>query len=105
MGKLKMHCVSQKSGDIVAMELLENEFLGIFYLLGKKKYYNLCLNQKEKRYGDIEYGNLHEMRVNSTCCYKDDSMCNMHSLHLLDELMEKVNVWTKKLPLGSDQES
>ena len=97
--------MSQKSGDIIAMELLENKFLGVFYLLGKKKYYNFCLNQIKKRYGDIEYGNLQEMRVNSICCYKDNNMHNMYSLRVLDELMENVNMWTKQLPLGSDQES
>ena len=45
------------------------------------------------------------MRVNSTCCYKDDRMHNMHSLHALDELMENVNMWTKALPLNTDQDS
>ena len=84
--------MSQNSGDIIAMELLENKFLGVFYLLGKKKYYNFCLNQIKKRYGDIEYGNLQEMRVNSICCYKDDNMHNMYSLHVLNELMENVNL-------------
>ena len=97
--------MSQKSGNIVAIEVLENELLVVFYLLRKKKYYNLCLNQIEKRYGDIEYRNLYEIRVNSICYYNHNNANNMHSLYVLDELIENINMWMKMLPLESDQES
>ena len=87
------------------MEFLENAFCRVFPLLGKSKYLNICLTQIKKRYSEIDYWNLQEMRVNSPCRYWTNNMNNLHSLHVLDELMENVSMWTKALPFGSNQES
>ena len=105
MNQFKIYYDAQKSGDILAMELVENEFCGVFLLLGKCNYHELCLSQVERRYKDASYGELHEIRLNSSCRYRKDTAKNLYSMHVLDELMENVNYWTKCLPLGHDQSS
>lgn len=60
---------AQKNGDFLIMETIENNFCGVFLLLGKSKYYELCLSQSERRCKDATYGELHEVRLNSACKY------------------------------------
>ena len=105
MNRFKIYYDAQKNGDILAMESIENDFCGVFLLLGKTNYYELCLSQVERRYKDATYGELHEVRLNSSCRYRKDTKQNVYTMHVLDELMENVNYWTKCLPLGNDQES
>ena len=45
------------------------------------------------------------MRVNALCRYRDNGINSLHSLHVLDKLMENFNMWTKVLPSGADQVS
>ena len=105
MNVFKLYYDSQKGGDFIMMEQLENDFCGVFLLLGKSKYYELCLGQMEKRYSDISVSQLNEIRINGSCRYRKDSKTQTYVMHVLDELMENVNCWTKWLPLGSDEKS
>jgi len=105
MNRFKIYYDAQKCGDVLAMEVVENDFCGVFHLLGKKNYYELCLSQTERRYRDATYGELQEVRYNSSCRYRKDTNSNVYTMHVLDELMENVNYWTKCLPLGNDQDS
>ena len=105
MNVFKLYYNSQKSGDFVLMEQIENDFCGVFLLLGKSKYYELCLGQIEKRYSDISASQLNEIRINASCRYRKDTNNQQYVMHVLDELMENVNCWTKSLPLGSDENS
>ena len=105
MNHFKLYYDAQKNGDSLTMEKIENDFCGVFLLLGKSKYYELCLSQAERRYNDATYGQLHEVRLNSACKYRKDSTHNVYTMHVLDELMENVNYWTKCLPLGNDEQS
>ena len=105
MNKFKLYYDAQKCGDTLTMEVVENDFCGVFLLLGKNNYYELCLSQVERRYKDASYGELQEIRYNSSCRYRVDTTNNVYTMHVLDELMENVNYWTKLLPLGNDQES
>ena len=105
MNVFKLYYDSQKNGDFVIMEEIENDFCGVFLLMGKSNYYELCLSQMEKRYRDISAAQLNEIRINGSCRYRKDTPDQQYSMHVLDELMENVNCWTKWLPLGSDQNS
>ena len=105
MNSFKMYYDSQKNGDFLMMEKIENDFCGVFLLMGKNKYYELCLGQMERRYNDISQTQLNEIRINASCRYRRDNKENVYSMHVLDELMENVNYWTKMLPLGADQNS
>ena len=105
MNRFKIYYDAQKCGDALAMEVVENDFCGVFLLLGKNNYYELCLSQVERRYRDATYGELQEIRLNSSCRYRKDTKNNVYTMHVLDELMENVNYWTKCLPLGNDQDS
>ena len=95
------------SGDSVCMEFIESEFCGVFMLLDKNKYIEIILSQMEKKYNEISYSQLHKIRINSGCRYKaniDDK--NIHfPMHVLDEVMENVNMWVKKLPVNHDPKS
>jgi hypothetical protein len=105
MNLFKLYYNSQKSGDFIVMEQIENEFCGVFLVLGKMKYYELCLSQIERRYNDISSSQLNEIRINGSCRYRKDTDNQKYVMHVLDELMENVNGWTKSLPLGSDENS
>jgi hypothetical protein len=107
MSKFKLYLRAQLSGDYVIMEKIENDFCGVFSLLDKKHYVELCLSQMEKRYNTSSYSQLQEIRINSPCRYQQDgeNESNYASLHVLDDTMENVNKWVKELPLGDTQES
>ena len=105
MFKFKLYLNAVKVGDAVMMEMVENKFCGVFLLLDKSNYFELCLSQMEKKYATIPYHKLQEIRINSACRYKKDSLEKVEKLHVLDDVMENVNMWVKALPLGNDQES
>ena len=103
----KRYELAMKSGDSIEMEYIENSFCGVFLLLDKNNYVEILLSQMEKKYGKISLTDLQEIRINSSARYNKDSENGnkIDSLHVLDELMENVNMWVKALPLNDDQES
>ena len=103
----KIYQNSMESGDALGMEYIENIFCGVFYVLDKNKYFEITLSQMERKYHDIDYKLLNEIRTNCSCrYYKDDpDSQEQHKLHVLDEVMENVNMWVKDLPIGNTQES
>ena len=92
-------------GDIPAMESLENEFCAVFIMLNKYNYVELVLSQIERRYGKLSYNELQEVRINSAARYKKDGDRTTYAVHVLDDLMENVNMWVKQLPIGDTQDS
>ena len=107
MNMFKLYETSMNSGDSITMELIESQFCGVFMLLDKHKYVEIILSQTEKKYHEISYSQLHEIRLNSSCRYKrniEDK--NLHyPMHVLDEVMENINMWVKKLPVNHDPKS
>ena len=96
-----------KSGDAVAMEYIETNFCGIFHLMKKHKYVEIVLNQMEKKYLNISYSQLQEIRMNCSCRYEQNIPTKniYYPMHVLDEVMENVNMWVKELPVHQDDES
>ena len=92
------------AGDAIAMEYIEVQFCGVFMLLDKHKYVEIILSQMEKKYNEVSFAQLHEIRMNSSCRYKKDIVeKNIHyPMHVLDEVMENINMWVKKLPVNHD---
>ena len=102
----KQYRESVHAGDAPAMEHFESEFVVIFYLLDKHKYVEIILSSIERRYHFLPFDVLQMVRQNSSCRYKKDvNREEEYVVHALDELIENVNMWTKRLPLGSSQES
>ena len=56
----------------------------------------------ERKILKYDYKHLAEIRINSTCTYKTTiSIDNKnHAIHVLDEVMENVNLWVKMLPVN-----
>mmetsp|Transcript_282 Transcript_282/g.447 ORF Transcript_282/g.447 Transcript_282/m.447 type:complete len:307 (+) Transcript_282:159-1079(+) len=100
--KFKLFWEACKSGDRIIQECIMNEFLGVFYLLNKSKYFEIGLIQVEREYGEIDYSNLQEIRLNMVFRYQPEGVPDA-SLHVLDEVMENINGWCKMLPLGSNE--
>ena len=98
---------AMRAGDSVSMEAVENVFCGVFLLLDKSNYVEIILSQIEKKYRYSTFQQLQEIRINSCARYKKDSKNDntMYTMHVLDEMMENVNMWVKSLPLGDDKES
>ena len=103
----KIYQNSMGCGDALGMEYIENIFCGIFYVLDKNKYFEITLSQMERKYHDIDYKLLNEIRTNCSCRYYKDNPDSQeqHKLHVRDEVMENVNMWVKDLPIGNTQES
>ena len=103
----KLYTTSMKSGDAVAMEYIETNFCGIFHLMKKHKYVEIVLNQMEKKYLNISYSQLQEIRMNCSCRYEQNIPTKniYYPMHVLDEVMENVNMWVKELPVHQDDES
>ena len=53
----------------------------------------------------LSYNELQEVRINSAARYKKDRDSTTYSVHVLDDLMENVNMWVKQLPIGDNQDS
>ena len=97
---------AMRSGDAIVMEVLESEFCGVFLLLDKNNYVDIILSQMERKYSNCSYKQLHEIRINSVSRYlkNDPEKKTIYPLHVLDEMMENVNMWIKGLPLGDDKD-
>ena len=95
------------AGDAIGMEYVEHKFCGIFNLMDKHKYVEIVLNQIEKKFLESSYGTLQEIRINSSCKYKIDNKdgSSFYPMHVLDEVMENVNMWVKALPVNQAEES
>ena len=67
--KFRLYWNAIRSGDRVIQEKICCEWLGIFHLLGKKNYVEICLCMMEKEYEEITYKELSQIRVNSSVRY------------------------------------
>ena len=105
--EFRLYDQAMKSGDALELERIENSFLGIFMLLDKNTYSKICMEQMEMKYSDIDYKTLHEIRLNSSFRYRENSekASTYHPLHVLDEVMENINKHTKTLLLGNTEDS
>ena len=94
-------------GDTVLLESIELRFCGIFLVLEKYNYVEIILSQIERKYNQINYNSLQNIRINSSCRYKSPfgNKCDFSPYHVLDEVMENVNMWVKNLPLNDEQDS
>ena len=94
---------AQRTGETVLMEkMVENNFCNIFSLLEKHHYVELCLDQMDTKYNNIDSKSLHESCMNICCRYHNRYN---NAFHILDEVMENVNMWMKALPIRADVES
>lgn len=93
-----------RDGDRIGQESCMNEFLGVFYVLKKTKYFDIGLCQVERECSSLSHTSLQQLRINSTCRYQPQEM-KFAPLHALDEVMENINQWAKMLPLGSNEDS
>ena len=93
---------AQRTGEAVLMEMIENNFCNVFVLLEKHHYVELCLDQMENKYNNVDAKSLHEIRMNICCRYHRRYN---NAFHVLDETMENVNMWTKALPIKSNLDS
>jgi len=105
--KFRQFWYSMRRGDRVMLEYITIEWCGIFYLLKKHNYFEICLSAIEKEYSNISYDELQAIRINSAVRYRNgnDNKGNPYPLHVLDEVMENINAWTKRLLLGPDEVS
>ena len=105
--KFRQFWYAMRRGDRVMQEYITIQWVGVFYLLKKHNYFEICLSAMEKEYGGISYHDLQSVRINSSVRYRNgkDSKGNDYPLHVLDEVMENINAWTKRLLLGPDEVS
>ena len=93
-----------RNGDRIVQEKIAFDFLGVFYLLRKSKYFQITLEQIEREYGEIDFKNLEEIRLNMAFKYECPSDIvdeKNKGLKVLDEVQENINLYMKKLPLGT----
>lgn len=78
-----------------------------FLFIKKHNYVDICLNAIETEYSKISYSELMAIRINASVRHRGghDNKGNPFSLHVLDEVMENINGWTKRLLLGPDEQS
>ena len=105
--KFRQFWYAMKCGDRVMQEHLTTQWIGIFFLLKKHNYVEICLCAIETEYRKISYDELQSIRINACIRYRKgcDSKGNPYPLHVLDEVMENINGWTKRLLLGPDENS
>jgi len=50
---------------------------------------------------------LQEIRINSSCRYYEDHLPSKtyHPMHVLDEVIENINMWVKELPVNQEESS
>ena len=100
-----------RAGDRTMQEFIMCEFLGVFYVKKKHKYFEITLLQIEREYKHASYKELQEIRMN--VAFRHNDKCKLshkadeHStaLKVLDEVQENVNFCCKRLPLGVTSES
>ena len=103
--KFRQFWYAMKRGDRVIQEHITNELIGIFYLLMKHNYVEICLSAVETEYSKITYKELMSIRINSSVSYINgkDSKGDPYPLHVLDEVTENINRWIKRLLMGPDE--
>ena len=70
----KLHVQSMNASDSIGIEIVEHSFCGMFGLMNKHKYVEIILSEMEKKFHEYSYGQLQEIRMNSSCrCEKDDN--------------------------------
>ena len=95
-------------GDPIHLESIEISMCGVFDILDKHNYVEIVLNQIEKKYSDMSFKQLHDLRVNSMSKYKRTNTSDSNdfsSFYVLDETMENINMWVKSLPLNDNEAS
>ena len=105
--KFRQFWFAMRRGDRVMQEYLTTEWIGIFHLLKKHNYVEICLSAIETEYHKISYDELQSIRINAAVRYRNgnDNKGDPFPLHVLDEVMENINGWTKRLLLGPDEQS
>ena len=65
------------------------------------------MNTIDREYGSIKYEHLQDIRVNMACRYHcgRDKDGQLFPLHVLDSVMENVNMYTKQLLMSADERS
>ena len=73
----------------------------------KHNYFETCLSIIETDYSGMSYHELQSILMNYSVRHRNgkDSKGNLNPLHVLDEVMENINSWTKRLLLGPDETS
>ena len=103
--KFRQFWYAMRRGDRIIQEYITIKWIGIFYMLKKHNYFEICLNVIETEYAGISYKELQAIRMNASVRYRTgkDTKGNPYPLHVLDEVMENINAWTKRLLLGPDE--
>ena len=94
-----------RCGDRITMEVIQNKWIGVHLLVGKHKCVENYLNAIDLEYKKIDNVTLQEIRMNISCRYHTgcDKRGYIFPMHPLDEVQENVNLWTKRILLGSDE--
>lgn len=96
-----------RNGDRQMQEYILIEWMGVFGVLRKYNYLNICLNSIEREYSEISYTSLEELRRNSYVRRNKNTDLNGVDFHCsaLDELQEENNHDVKQLPICGDKAS
>ena len=96
-----------RRGDRVMQEYIAIQWIGIFYILKKHNYFEIYFSVIETEYAGIIYHELQSICINSSVRYRNGNNSNgdPYPLHVLDEVMENINAWTKRLLLGPGEKS
>ena len=94
-----------RCGDRITMEVIQNKWIGVHLLVGKHKCVENYLNSIDLEYKKVDNITLQEIRMNISCRYHIgcDKRGMPFPMHPLDEVQENVNLWTKRILLGSDE--
>ena len=63
---------AMQNGDRIMQEKIMNDYIGIFYLLKKHKYVEICMLQIEREYKSIKFKSLQEIGMNMAFRYKHE---------------------------------
>ena len=105
--EFRTYWMSIRNGDRIYQEYSMLQFLGVFMLLKKHVYVELCLRSIEREYGVISYKELNDIRINSCVRYRigKDQNGQVNTAVALDEYQETINGRTKKITMSSDEDS
>ena len=94
-----------RCGDRITMEMIHDKLIGVHLIVGKYKCVEKYLNAIDLEYKKIDNITLQEIRMNISCRYHTGCGKRGYSfpMHPLDEVQENVNLWTKRILLGSDE--
>ena len=84
-------------------EVISCNWMGVFHVLGKQNYMEICLKAVDKEYGWLDYSILQQVWCNLSVRYHagSDYRGYEYVLCIMDEPIENINMWTKTLPLQS----